>query len=191
MGQLVEELLLLARLDQGRPLDRRPVDLTKVVVDAVEDARAVQPERPIDIEHQGPIVTQGDEARLRQAVANLLTNALIHTPPKTPVHVRIVVDGRRGVVEVADEGPGLYSDQATKVFDRFFRVDPARARDRGSVGLGLSIVSAIVQAHHGEVRLETAPGRGARFIVALPLGDAAATMENSPWLGAAVPGSAH
>lgn len=169
MGELVEELLLLARLDQGRPLETGPVDLSDLARDAVADASAVQPDRPIDIEHPGEVIVQGDEARLRQVILNLLSNALIHTPARTPVHVRVAADGDKAAIEVTDEGPGLQEDHADKVFDRFFRVDPARSRDRGNVGLGLSIVSAIVQAHGGEATLDTEPGRGARFVVTLPM----------------------
>ena len=168
MSELVEELLLLARLDQGRPLEVAPLDLTKVAVDAVEDARAVQPGRSIRIEKDGPVLIDGDDARLRQVAANLLSNALIHTPQSAEVRVRVGPDGDRAVLEVADDGPGLSGEQAAKVFDRFFRVDKARSRETGNVGLGLSIVSAIVHAHGGTVELDTAPGRGARFLVTLP-----------------------
>jgi two-component system OmpR family sensor kinase len=180
MGTLVEELLLLARLDQGPRLDRRPVDLATVARDAVEDARAVEPGRPIDVEDPGPIVIDGDDARLRQVAANLLSNALEHTPPGTPVHVRVTTDGDQAMLEVADEGPGLEHDQAAKVFDRFFRVDPARSRDNGGLGLGLSIVAAIVQAHGGWVSVETSPGGGATFIVALPIGAPAEESAHEP-----------
>ena len=169
MGSLVEELLLLARLDQGRPLDREPVDIAKLVRDAVSDARAVQPTRPISLTANGPVVVQGDEARLRQVAANLISNAMHHTPVGTPVRVRVERAGGDAVLEVADEGPGMEPEHAAKVFDRFFRVDPARSRDNGGAGLGLSIVSAIVTAHAGAVELETAPGRGARFTIRIPL----------------------
>ncbi len=168
MGQLVEELLLLARLDQGRPLDLVPVDLATIARDAVEDARVIQPERPIDFLDEGPLPIHGDEARLRQVAANLLSNALVHTPVATPVHVRVMRRGADAVLEVADEGPGLSADDASKVFDRFFRVDVARTHEKANAGLGLSIVTAIVQAHGGTVALDAAPGRGATFVVRLP-----------------------
>jgi two-component system OmpR family sensor kinase len=168
MGNLVDEMLLLARLDQGRPLDRGPVDLAAIATDAVEDARAVQPERPIDLERPDSAVLQGDEARLRQVAANLLGNALEHTSADTPVHVRVLMNGDEATLEVADEGPGMARGHVEKIFDRFFRVDPARARDNGGSGLGLSIVVAIVQAHGGRVTVDTAPGAGARFTVTLP-----------------------
>ncbi|MGZ4140968.1 MAG: sensor histidine kinase [Actinomycetota bacterium] len=169
MGILVDELLLLARLDQSPSLERAPVDLTVIATDAAEDARAVQPGRPIDVTFEQPVVVPGDETRLRQVAANLLSNALEHTPPDTPVHVRVGVDAERAVFEVSDEGEGLEAEHAAKVFDRFFRVDPSRARENGGMGLGLSIVAAIVYAHGGDVAVETAPGRGSRFIVWLPM----------------------
>ena len=168
MSELVEELLLLARLDQGRALERAPLDLARVAVDAVEDARTVQPERRIDIEQNGSVMMEGDEARIRQVAANLLSNALVHTPTTANVRVRVARDDGDAVLEVGDDGPGLAPDQAAKVFDRFFRVDPARSRRAGNAGLGLSIVAAIVQAHGGEVSLDTGPGAGARFVVRLP-----------------------
>ena len=169
MGVLVDELLLLARLDQGPKLDREPIDLAQVATDAVADARVVQPDRPIAISIDEPVTVEGDDTRLRQVAANLMSNALEHTPPATPVHVSLRRDGEEAVLEVADEGPGLDEEHAAKVFDRFFRVDPARARENGGAGLGLAIVAAIVEAHGGSVSVETAPGAGARFIVRLPV----------------------
>lgn len=169
MGILVDDLLLLARLDHGPKLDRGPVDLAVVANDAVNDARVVQPDRPIDVTAEESVIIDGDDARIRQVTANLMSNALEHTPPATPVHVRVTRNGDHAVLEVADEGPGLDDEHAQKVFDRFFRVDPARARDNGGAGLGLAIVSAIVEAHGGAVAVKTAPGAGARFIVRLPV----------------------
>jgi two-component system OmpR family sensor kinase len=169
MGILVDDLLLLARLDHGPKIDHGPVDLALVATDAVNDARVVQPDRPIDVSAEGPVIVEGDDARLRQVTANLMSNALEHTPRATPVHVRVSRDGEHAVLQVADEGPGLDDEHAAKVFDRFFRVDPARARDNGGVGLGLAIVAAIVEAHGGSVGVETSPGAGACFIVRLPV----------------------
>jgi len=176
MSTLVEELLLLARLDQGPQIERTPVDLTALATDAVSDARTVQRDRPIDLDAPGPVVVSGDAARLRQVAANLLSNALEHTPANTPVHVRVAMRDGEATLEVADEGPGLSPDDASRVFDRFFRVDESRSRDDGGSGLGLSIVAAIAQAHGGRVAVETAPGAGARFIVTLPV----AAPESSP-----------
>jgi two-component system OmpR family sensor kinase len=167
MGKLVEELLLLARLDQNPQLEMAPVDLASVARDAVQDALAVQPDRPIELDASKPVVVAGDEARLRQVAANLVSNALQHAPESTAVCVTVSVRGDEAILEVADEGPGLTPEQAAKVFDRFFRVDEGRARSDGGAGLGLSIVWAIVKAHGGRVWLETEPGAGARFFVAL------------------------
>jgi len=169
MGGLVDELLLLARLDQGPKLDREPIDLARVATDAVNDARVVQPDRPIDISADEAVIVEGDDTRLRQVAANLMSNALEHTPSGTPVHVRVSRDGEHAVLEVADEGPGLDEEHAAKVFDRFFRVDPSRARDNGGAGLGLAIVAAIAGVHGGSVSVDTSPGNGARFTVRLPI----------------------
>jgi two-component system OmpR family sensor kinase len=182
MGVLVDDLLLLARLDQGRPLERRPVDLAVVAADAVLDARAVEPDRSIALEGSGPAVVLGDELRLRQVAANLLANARQHTPPTAPVRVRIRQDNGSAVLEVADEGPGLFPDEAGKVFERFYRADPSRNRNLGGTGLGLSIVAAVAEAHGGRARVESTPGHGARFWVELPLagdGDGPAAVEPS------------
>jgi two-component system OmpR family sensor kinase len=180
MGLLVEDLLLLARLDQQRPLERRPVDLLALAADAVNDARAVAPDRRIELlagGHDGatgrPLVVMGDEARLRQVLANLMSNALTHTPAGTPVEVLTrtrPLDGTpRAVVEVVDHGPGLGAEQAERAFERFYRADPARSRSRGGTGLGLAIVAALVAAHGGAVEVDSAPGRGATFRLQLPL----------------------
>jgi two-component system OmpR family sensor kinase len=170
MGVLVDDLLLLARLDQGRPLERRPVDLVALVEDAVADARTVEPGRPIAVEHRGeePVVVTGDDSRLHQVVANLLTNARVHTPPATPVTVEVGVAGDDAVIEVADQGPGLTPEEASHVFDRFFRADASRSRRYGGAGLGLAIVSAVVAAHGGVVGVQSEPGHGATFTVRLP-----------------------
>jgi two-component system, OmpR family, sensor kinase len=167
MGLLVDDLLLLARLDQGRPLETLPLAFDRLVDDAVRDARAVEPDRPIDLTAER-VTVLGDDHRLRQVVGNLLTNARLHTPPGTPVHVSLRTDGDRVRLEVADEGPGLTPDVAARVFERFYRGDPARTRARGGSGLGLSIVAAVAEAHGGRVGVDTAPGKGARFVVDLP-----------------------
>ena len=169
MGVLVDDLLLLARLDQGRPLERRRIDLGALVRDLVTDARVVEPDRPIDLAADGPVVVEGDDLRLRQVVGNLLSNARAHTPRGAPVTVRVRAEGDEALVEVDDSGPGLAPEHAERVFERFFRADPSRARASGGSGLGLSIVSAIAEAHGGRAEVDSTPGRGATFRVALPL----------------------
>ena len=180
MGLLVEDLLLLARLDQQRPLDRSPVDLLALAADAVTDASAVAPDRRIELvlgsgddRPRHALVVLGDSERLRQVLANLVGNALRHTPAGSPVEVRVgeaVLDGRPGAaVEVVDHGPGLTPEQTERVFERFYRADPARSGADGGTGLGLSIVAALVAVHGGTVQVDSVPGRGARFRVVLPL----------------------
>ncbi len=170
MGGLVEDLLLLARLDEKRPLRNDPVDLTVLAADAVHDARAVANGRPLHLDlPDAGVVVPGDEARLRQVLANLVSNALRHTPSGTPVTVRVLARDGQGVLEVVDQGPGLDADQAARVFDRFYRADASRTRESGGgAGLGLSIVDALVHAHGGTVSVDSAPGKGATFRVVLP-----------------------
>jgi two-component system, OmpR family, sensor kinase len=169
MGVLVEDLLLLARLDQGRPLERESVDLTKLTAAAVDDLRVIAPERPVEYESNGAVVVHGDEHRLRQVVANLLENARTHTPANSPVEVHVGVVGDEAVIEVRDHGPGMAPEDAARVFERFWRADPSRARTSGGAGLGLAIVAAITQAHGGRAEVETAPGAGAAFRVWIPV----------------------
>jgi two-component system OmpR family sensor kinase len=169
MGVLVDELLLLARLDQGRPLRRDPVDLTRLGADLVADAKVVEPERPITLRADGPVRVVGDEDRLRQAGANLLANVRAHTPPGTAAEVRVQAEDGRAVLEVADQGPGLTPEQSGRVFERFYRADPSRSRASGGSGLGLSIVAAIATAHDGRAGVASTPGRGATFRIELPL----------------------
>ncbi|MCU1673928.1 MAG: ATP-binding protein [Frankiales bacterium] len=171
MGLLVEDLLLLARLDQQRPLQQEPVDLLVLAADAVHDAQAVAPERAIALDvaaYDAPVVI-GDDARLRQVFANLLGNALTHTPAGTPVTVRVSSGDGTAAVEVRDEGPGLSPEAAARAFERFYRADASRTRAQGGSGLGLSIVAALVAAHGGSMELDTAVGHGATFRVVLPL----------------------
>ncbi|MFI0481246.1 sensor histidine kinase [Actinomadura sp. 9N215] len=168
MGRLVDEMLLLARLDQGRPLEREPVDLSALAADAVADAAVVDEDRPLTLETSGPVVVTGDAERLRQVLDNLLANVRRHTPPATPATVRVSERGGRAVLEVADEGPGIPADDRARVFERFYRADESRSRDRGGSGLGLSIVAAVAQAHGGRASVADAPGGGAVFTITLP-----------------------
>jgi two-component system, OmpR family, sensor kinase len=184
MGLLVEDLLLLARLDQQRPLDLKPVDILALAADAVQDARILAPDRSIDLSVApgAAFIVEGDEPRLRQVIGNLMTNALKHTPLGTPVNVRIgsgaLGDGRPAVIlDVADEGPGMKPEQAHRVFERFYRADAARTRVAGGSGLGLAIVASLVAAHGGTVSVQTAPGEGANFRVKLPLAAEALSAE--------------
>jgi two-component system OmpR family sensor kinase len=169
MGSLIEDLLLLARLDQGRPLEVGPVDLAALARDTVADARVVHPERRLTVEAPDPIVVQGDDGRLRQVVANLVGNALVHTPPETQVVVRARVFGPEAMIEVSDDGPGMSQEVAGQAFERFYRADPSRSRHKGGSGLGLSIVDAITRAHGGRVELHTAPGEGTTVRIHLPV----------------------
>jgi two-component system OmpR family sensor kinase len=171
MGLLVEDLLMLARLDAQRPLERAPVDLLTVASDAVHDARAVAPQREIGLEvlgGPGQAEVLGDEARLRQVLGNLVGNALSHTPVDAAVTVRVGTEGPHAVLEVADTGPGLDAETRERVFERFYRADTSRTRESGGSGLGLSIVSALVAAHAGTVAVESPEGGGAVFRVLLP-----------------------
>jgi two-component system OmpR family sensor kinase len=199
MGVLVEDLLLLARLDQERALDITDVDLLVLAADAVHDAKAREPDRPVTLSQgSGAVHVLGDEHKLRQVVANLVTNALTHTPAGTPVHLTVrphllpandeppvaqagmhqQPSTALGVLEVHDEGHGIPPDQAAQVFDRFYsrfystdlgRADGRRAHNRGGSGLGLAITAAILEAHNGRIELHTAPRRGTTFRVLLPL----------------------
>ncbi|MBX6387028.1 MAG: HAMP domain-containing histidine kinase, partial [Microbispora sp.] len=171
MGLLVEDLLLLARLDQQRPLRVQPVDLLTLAADAVHDAKALCPDRGVSlvVEGETALIVSGDEVRLRQVVGNLMSNATTHTPEGTPITVRVGSRDGMAYLEVADKGPGLTPEQAARVFERFYRADPSRRRPSGGSGLGLAIVKALVEAHGGEVGVESTPGAGAVFRVTLPL----------------------
>lgn len=167
MGGIVDDLLLLARLDQGRPLERMPVDLRRICRDAVDDAQLTDPDRPIELVAPAPVTVAGDRDRIAQVAHNLVGNALVHTPAGTAVRVEVAVDGPMGVARVIDEGPGLTAARLALVFDRFYRADPARTGE--GTGLGLSIVRAIAEALGGRAWAEPGPGRGSVFCVALPL----------------------
>jgi two-component system OmpR family sensor kinase len=169
MTGLVEDLLLLARLDEGRPLEREPVELVGLAAEATEAARAVGPAWPITLEAAQPAEVMGDRARLRQVLDNLLANVRAHTPPGTRAWVRVGWEEGHAVVTVSDEGPGLAPDQASRVFERFYRPDQSRARRHGGSGLGLAIVAGIVAAQGGTVEAGAREQGGALFVVRLPL----------------------
>ena len=180
MGLLVEDLLLLARLDKQRPLARQPVDLLSLAADAVGDARLLAPARTIDLSVQpgAAFLVIGDEPRLRQVIGNLMSNALTHTPDGTPIEVSVssgTLDPQAGdhtpavILDVTDQGPGMTQEQARRVFERFYRADQARTRATGGSGLGLAIVRALVVAQGGVASVRTAEGQGATFRIALPL----------------------
>jgi len=171
MGLLVDDLLLLARLDVQRPLEQNRLDLLALASDAVHDAQAIDPQRTISMEIlDGPGTPEvvGDEPRIRQVLSNLVVNALQHTPTSADVIVRVGTDGDDAVVEVADKGPGMSQEDASRVFERFYRTDSSRARASGGTGLGLSIADSLVHAHGGLVTVTTAPGDGCCFRVTLP-----------------------
>ncbi|MET8373179.1 sensor histidine kinase [Micromonospora sp. DT68] len=168
MTTLVDDLLLLARLDTGRPLASEPVDLSALVVDAVSDAHVAGPEHRWQLDlPEVEIQVPGDAARLHQVVANLLANARVHTPPGTTVTTTLAVEGDSAVLTVADDGPGVPAELQPEMFERFARGDSSRSRAHGSTGLGLAIVAAVVEAHHGSVAVESRPGRTV-FTVRLP-----------------------
>jgi len=167
MAHLVEDLLLLAHLDEGRALQLEQVDLVALAADAVSTARAVGPEWPVSLHATRPVEALADPLRLRQVLDNLIGNVRVHTPPGTSVRVSVEEDEDAAVLVVGDNGPGL-GEEAAHIFERFFRADPSRSRDHGGAGLGLSIVAAIVRAHGGSVRVARSPEGGASFAVRLP-----------------------
>jgi two-component system OmpR family sensor kinase len=197
MGVLVEDLLLLARLDQQRPIEHRPVDLLVLAADAVQDTRMIAPGRPVNLtlEPGGAFLVLGDEVRLRQVIGNLMSNAMTHTPDGTPIDVRLgsgLIDTAPGfpggparaipavILDVADQGDGLTPEQAQRVFERFYRADQARNRKSGGSGLGLAIVSALVSAHGGTATVQSVPGQGATFRITLPLAPDVGGFEADP-----------
>jgi len=199
MGVLVEDMLLLARLDQQRPLESHPVDMLTLAADAIHDARVVAPDRKIELTvgTGAALIVLGDEVRLRQVIGNLMSNALTHTPEGTPIEVRVrsgSMAERPGaapgppagselpavIFEVTDHGSGLTPHQIERVFERFYRSDQARTRKAGGTGLGLAIVAALVAAHGGAVWVESPPGGGATFRIALPLAPEARHSEPEP-----------
>ena len=168
MEQLVADLLVLARLDEGRPMERRSVDLVALCAEAVHTASTVGPEWPVTFHASRPIEVEGDATSLRQVIDNLLGNVRAHTPPGTAVQVSVEPEGDGAVITVADNGPGMEPDEAAHIFERFYRSDPSRSRSQGGAGLGLSIVNAIVSNHGGTVSAEGQLGAGTTFTVHLP-----------------------
>ena len=166
MGRLVEDLLLLARLDEGRPLEYETVDLESVVREVVADVLVTSPTREVTISAPHKVVVEGDEARLRQVVVNLITNAVRHTPPEAKIQVRVLEEGEGAVLEVEDAGPGMTQEDAQRAFDRFWQADPSRSR--AGAGLGLAIVRSIVDAHCGDISLISNPLTGTRVTVTIP-----------------------
>lgn len=169
LTRLVEDLLLLARLDSGRPLERELVDLSRMAVDAVSDAHVAGPDHQWELDlPEEPVVVCGDAARLHQVVTNLLANARIHTGPGTVVTTRLTAEPAHAVLAVTDNGPGIPLPLQSEVFERFARGDTSRSRKGGSTGLGLAIASAVVKAHNGTITVNSVPGH-TEFTVRLPL----------------------
>ena len=169
MNGLVEELLLLARLDEGRPLEQASVDLAALLVEAVGTARAVAAQFPIALRIADVVTVTGDATRLRQVIDNLLANVRSHTPAGTTTTIDLHTHDDNAVITVADNGPGMDQREAARIFERFYRVDSSRSRQTGGTGLGMSIVQAIVVAHRGTVALTSAPGNGVAVTIQFPL----------------------
>ncbi len=168
MTALVEELLLLARLDEGSEVRAEPVEVTSLVADAVADARVSSGDHEWVFAEQGvPLMVSGDPARLHQSFANILSNARTHTPEGVTVTTTVTAQADQVVVTVADDGPGIPAELLSNLFERFVRGDGSRSRAAGSTGLGLAITRAIIEAHGGTVTVESAPG-DTRFTVTLP-----------------------
>ena len=168
MGVLVEDLLTLARLDETPAMRRQPVDISSLARDAVHDARATAPEREIEVRAPAHAEVTGDPHQLRQVLANLMRNALVHTPAGTPIEVAIGQSDGSVTLSVRDHGPGLPDASPELLFGRFWRAEGGRERGKDGAGLGLAIVAGIVDGHAGTVRAANAPGGGAAFEVRLP-----------------------
>ena len=174
MAALVEDLLLLARLDQGRPLRRDPVVLTDLVNDALNDARAVEPDRPVSGAVEHGVVVEGDEDRLRQVIGNLFANVRVHTPADAPLDVSLSTADGVANLSVSDHGPGVDPGHVEHIFDRFYRADTGRSRDTGGAGLGLAIAASVASAHGGTISHTDTPGGGATFTLTLPRSESVA-----------------
>jgi two-component system OmpR family sensor kinase len=180
MTELVQELLLLARLDEGPSDGAVAVDLSEIVLDAVGAARAVDPSRPIHVDMTDVVSVQGDPTRLRQVVDNLLANVRTHTDAGTTATVVLTSDSHGATLTVSDDGPGMSATDAARIFERFFRADPSRSRSSGGTGLGLSIVRSIVESHGGDITVATEPGAGLAVTIHLPPHDAPPTPGREP-----------
>jgi two-component system OmpR family sensor kinase len=174
MSQLVEDLLLLAHYDAGRPLDLAPVDLASIAAEAAQHARAAHSSRSVALHADEPAVVIADAGRIRQVIDNLITNALQHAPPPSPVTITVTAATGTVHLTVADQGPGMTAEQATHVFERFYRTDQARTRARGGAGLGLAIAASLTTAHGGNISVDTRPGNGAAYHLRLPAADSQA-----------------
>jgi two-component system OmpR family sensor kinase len=168
MGVLVEDLLTLARLDEEPSVRRQEVDLAALARDAAEDARATAPDRSISVDGATSAIVSGDPHQLRQVLANLTRNALVHTPGGSPIELSVARNGQEVSVSVRDHGPGLPADSEQSIFDRFWRAQGGRERGKAGAGLGLAIVRGVLDAHGGRISAENAPGGGAVFVVRLP-----------------------
>ena len=170
MGSLVEDLLLLARLDQAPMLNKDPVDLTHLINEVVESARAAGPNHPISVVVENDLFVLGDSMRIHQAVANLLANTRTHTPAGTNVAVNAESNENEVTITVLDDGPGLSKSDQERIFERFFRADPSRKRTSGEgSGLGLAIVDAVMKAHGGSVTVSSEVGKGSAFTLHFPI----------------------
>jgi two-component system OmpR family sensor kinase len=169
MGALVENLLLLARIEELPETPLLPVDLCELAEHAAQDTRAAAPDREVLLHASGPVRVLADPERLRQVLSNLTANAVIHTPPQTAIEISVAREGDQAVIEVRDHGPGLPANAGDHVFERFWRTEGGRSRGRGGAGLGLAIVKAIVETHHGEIHAYNAAEGGAVFRVRLPI----------------------
>ena len=179
MHELVEELLLLARLDEGRPLARRQVDVSEIVVEAIAAARAVSSAWPIALRVSDVVTVDGDAGRLRQVVDNLLTNVRTHTPAGTKTAIALAATATSATITIEDDGPGMSPEQAAHIFERFYRADASRSRSSGGSGLGMAIVHAIVEAHGGTIEVRSASSAGLRITIQLPLHAVAASLINA------------
>jgi len=171
MTGLVEELLTLARLDEGRDLQLVPVNLTDLINDAAADLHALDPTRQITttLETTAPVMVPGDGERLRQALTNLVGNVARHTPIGSPCELALAPNGKMAQITIIDHGPGITPDDEARIFERFYRADNSRSRESGGSGLGLAIVAAIVAAHHGTVAATPTPGGGLTITLQIPL----------------------